>query len=153
MNKHDLRTLLAQRQISQGQLADLAGVNIRTVSRWCNAGGALPQRTVLQIEAALAKHSELELMSDDEEGEYPLQRDYSIPEKILERRYHGCGNGVIWVDKATGEMVDMRYLDDRGQFMDEQNLEMSPKAGQVIGESDKHIMVRANFSCCTACLY
>lgn len=78
---------------------------------------------------------------------------YDLPDFLLDKKYHGCGNGQIVIEKESGQIVDMDYLDEADWIIEDQNIAMHPDAGEVISETDQTITYRANFSCCTACLF
>jgi len=81
---------------------------------------------------------------------------YDLPDRFShehEDKYHGCGNGSITIDKASGAVIDMAYLDEDDKPMPEQNIMMHPKAGEILDENDFTITYRANFSCWQACLF
>jgi hypothetical protein len=78
---------------------------------------------------------------------------YEINSHLLESKYRGCGNGQIVVDKESRVVVDMDYLDEADWIVKDQNVNMHDDAGEVLGETDKTITFRANFSRCQACLF
>ena len=78
---------------------------------------------------------------------------YTIPEKVGRKKYKGCGNGRIVVNRLTDEVIDMDYLDDNLEPLDEQNIHMSDEAGQILALTETTMIVRANFSCWHACLF
>tara|TARA_R110000824_G_scaffold401475_1_gene612311 strand:- start:130 stop:456 length:327 start_codon:yes stop_codon:yes gene_type:complete len=78
---------------------------------------------------------------------------YSIRQEILDKKYKGCGNGIVSIDTETDEVIDMDYLDSKGRIITEQNVGMINNAGNEIDNIDGVITIRANFSCCEACLF
>lgn len=78
---------------------------------------------------------------------------FSIPMEVLEKKYHGCGNGIAVIDKSTRQVIDMDYTTSKLKVIKEQNINMCKSAGKVIKEDDKTITYRANFSSCQVCLF
>ena len=78
---------------------------------------------------------------------------YEIPMEVLEKKYHGCGNGIAVIDKATNKVIDMDYTTGRLRIIKEQNISMCKTAGKVIKEDEHTITYRANFSACQVCLF
>ena len=74
------------------------------------------------------------------------------PQDLLSREYRGCGNGFVVIEKPTGLVLDMGYTEN-GKRIREQNIMMCDDAGTILRETKDKIKVRANFSCCTACLW
>lgn len=85
---------------------------------------------------------------NNEHGRY-----YPIPETLMMKKYHGCGNGQIVLCKETDEILDMDYLDEADWIIQDQNIAMHHLAGEVLNEDEKRIIYRANFSCGSACLF
>ncbi len=81
---------------------------------------------------------------------FMLRAAYRLPERLP---YAGCGNGYIVVDMESGEVCSMSYADDGYSLVTEQNVLMSEDAGKVLRVDGKHVVVRANFSCWSACLF
>jgi hypothetical protein len=73
-------------------------------------------------------------------------------EEMLEKYYHGCGHGFVIIRKDTGQVTDMAYTHN-GKRINEQNIFMCDDAGKILRDTKKHLKVRANFSCCMACLF
>ena len=63
---------------------------------------------------------------------------YNIPTDLLERKYRGCGNGFVIIDKPTGKVVSMEYTED-GEIVDEQNIFMSEEAGNILSETETEL--------------
>lgn len=78
---------------------------------------------------------------------------FSIPMPLLEKKYHGCGNGIVVIDKATCAVIDFDYTNSRLKPQKEQNISMTKSAGKKIREDEKTITYRANFSSCQVCLF
>lgn len=78
---------------------------------------------------------------------------YSIPEKLLEKKYKGCGNGIVTIEKATRKVLDFDYTDSKLRPLKDQNISMTKTAGRKIREDDVTITYRANFSSCQVCLF
>lgn len=78
---------------------------------------------------------------------------YKIPNSLADRKYHGCGNGIIVVDDKTGEVVDMNYLDANDHVINRQNYNMIENAGDLFESRAEQTVFRANFSCGQACLF
>ena len=74
-------------------------------------------------------------------------------EDMLNKYYHGCGNGFVIINKATGVVTDMAYTDKNGKRLGEQNIFMCDDAGKILRDTKKYLKVRANFSCCMVCLF
>jgi hypothetical protein len=83
---------------------------------------------------------------------YSLSQDEHLGEDPG-KRYNGCGNGFIVVEKATDRVVEMSYAADGTTIERQQNLFSCDDAGKVLREDDEHIVYRANFSCWSACLF
>lgn len=77
---------------------------------------------------------------------------WKIPENLLDK-YHGCGNGIVVVDKQTDQVLDWSYTDQRLRRINDQNLFMCEDAGRVIKDDGKTTTYRANFSCGDALLF
>lgn len=86
-------------------------------------------------------------------GESIFLQDHPAILEARPSKYNGCGNGFIVIDKATEKVVDMSYADDGVTIDRKQNLNMCDDAGRIIREDDKVLVVRANFSCWSACLF
>jgi hypothetical protein len=78
---------------------------------------------------------------------------YSIPTELLEKKYKGCGNGIVTIEKGTRKVLDFDYTDSKLRPLKEQNLSMSKVAGKKIREDESTITYRANFSSCQVCLF
>ena len=78
---------------------------------------------------------------------------YSIPTELLEKKYRGCGNGIVTIEKGTRKVLDFDYTDSKLRPLNEQNMNMSKSAGKKISETDTTIIYRANFSSCQVCLF
>jgi hypothetical protein len=78
---------------------------------------------------------------------------FSIPTSLLEKKYHGCGNGIAVIDKATRAVIDFDYTNSRLKPQQEQNISMTKSAGKKISEDEQTITYRANFSSCQVCLF
>ena len=78
---------------------------------------------------------------------------YSIPTELLEKKYKGCGNGIVTIEKDTRKVLDFDYTDSKLRPLNEQNMNMIKSAGKKISETDTTITYRANFSSCTVCLF
>ena len=78
---------------------------------------------------------------------------FSIPRDLLEKKYHGCGNGVVVIDKTTRAVIDFDYTNARLKPQKEQNISMTKSAGKKIREDESTITYRANFSSCQVCLF
>jgi hypothetical protein len=78
---------------------------------------------------------------------------FSIPRDLLEKKYHGCGNGVVVIDKITRAVIDFDYTNARLKPQKEQNISMTKSAGKKIREDESTITYRANFSSCQVCLF
>jgi hypothetical protein len=78
---------------------------------------------------------------------------YEIPMDVLEKKYHGCGNGIAVIDKTTRKVIDIDYTTARLKVITEQNISMCKSAGKIIKEDEKTITYRANFSSCQVCLF
>jgi len=78
---------------------------------------------------------------------------YEIPMDVLEKKYHGCGNGIAVIDKTTRKVVDIDYTTARLKVIKEQNISMCKSAGKIIKEDENTITYRANFSSCQVCLF
>lgn len=78
---------------------------------------------------------------------------YSIPNELLQKKYKGCGNGIVTIEKGTRKVLDFDYTDSKLRPLQEQNLSMSKSAGKKLSETDTTITYRANFSSCQVCLF
>jgi hypothetical protein len=78
---------------------------------------------------------------------------YSIPTELLEKKYKGCGNGIVTIGKDTRKVLDFDYTDSKLRPLNEQNMNMTKSAGKKISETDTTITYRANFSSCQVCLF
>ena len=78
---------------------------------------------------------------------------YSIPTELLEKKYKGCGNGIVTIEKDTRKVLDFDYTDSKLRPLNEQNMNMTKSAGKKISETDTTITYRANFSSCQVCLF
>lgn len=78
---------------------------------------------------------------------------FNIPMPLLEKKYHGCGNGIVVIDKATCAVIDFDYTNSRLKPQQDQNVSMTKSAGRKIREDEKTITYRANFSSCQVCLF
>jgi hypothetical protein len=78
---------------------------------------------------------------------------YSIPTELLEKKYKGCGNGIVTIEKDTRKVLDFDYTDSKLRPLQEQNMNMTKSAGKKIRETDTTITYRANFSSCQVCLF
>jgi len=78
---------------------------------------------------------------------------YSIPNDLLEKKYKGCGNGIVTIEKDTRKVLDFDYTDSKLRPLQEQNINMTKSAGKKIRETDTTITYRANFSSCQVCLF
>ena len=81
------------------------------------------------------------------------EKVYSIPRELLEKKYKGCGNGIVVIDKATNAVLDFDYTNSKLKPINEQNINMTKAAGKKIREDDGTITYRANFSSCQVCLF
>lgn len=79
-------------------------------------------------------------------------KTYRIP-KALDKKYRGCGNGIVVIDKKTNKILDFDYTNSKLQPLSEQNITMSRSAGKKIREDEKTITYRCNFSSYEVCLY
>ena len=77
---------------------------------------------------------------------------YNIPTS-LDHKYHGCGNGIVTLDKKTREVLDFSYTDDNLNPIEDQNIEMCRDAGRKIKEDEQTVTYRANFSSYQICLF
>lgn len=78
---------------------------------------------------------------------------YSIPQDLLSKKYKGCGNGIVTIEKATRKVLDIDYTDSKLRPIKEQNISMTKTAGRKIREDDITVTYRANFSACQVCLF
>jgi len=78
---------------------------------------------------------------------------FNIPMPLLEKKYHGCGSGIVVIDKATCAVIDFDYTDSKLRPLGEQNISMTKSAGRKICEDETTITYRANFSSCQVCLF
>ena len=78
---------------------------------------------------------------------------FNIPMPLLEKKYHGCGSGIVVIDKATCAVIDFDYTNSRLKPQQDQNVNMTKSAGKKIREDEKTITYRANFSSCQVCLF
>jgi len=83
---------------------------------------------------------------------------YNIPSSFgdgisVSKKYYGCGNGWIKVNKDSNQVVEMSYARDGVTICREQNISMCKNAGKVFSEDAQYRVVRANFSCYQACLF
>lgn len=78
---------------------------------------------------------------------------YSIPKELLEKKYKGCGNGIVTIEKGTRKVLDFDYTDSKFRPLAEQNVSMTKSAGRKICEDETSITYRANFSSCQVCLF
>lgn len=73
--------------------------------------------------------------------------------ELLDKKYHGCGNGYVTVDKDE-KVIDFGYLDEDDKELEGQNINMADKAGELMREdADGSKTYRCNFSCTQACLF
>jgi hypothetical protein len=78
---------------------------------------------------------------------------FTIPEDLLSKKYKGCGNGIVVIEKNTRRVLDIDYTDSKLRPIKTQNISMTNTAGKKIREDDATITYRANFSACQVCLF
>jgi hypothetical protein len=88
-----------------------------------------------------------------EKNRETAEQVYSIPKELLEKKYKGCGNGIVTIEKATRKVLDFDYTDSKFRPLTEQNVSMTKSAGRKICEDETSITYRANFSACQVCLF
>ena len=88
-----------------------------------------------------------------EQNREAAAKTFRIPHELLDKKYHGCGNGVVVIDKATRAVIDFDYTNSRLKPQQSQNISMTKSAGKKIREDEKTITYRANFSSCQVCLF
>ena len=89
--------------------------------------------------------------------------EYNLPESLnfnyvtipgsLINKYHGCGNGIATFNAETGDLIDFDYLDENGNIIEEQNVDMTENAGDIYELCDGKVTLYANFSCYQVVLF